>query len=95
MIYALLSKNVASRIYSLSWVKLLRVPGLEGGGGQSNLGNALYFVVRQPIPNQLMKNEGFLYCRFSLSPLMATLRAGQVKIYNVKTHHFSLSGVTF
>ena len=24
--------------------------------------------------NQLMKNEGFLHCRFSLSPLMATLR---------------------
>ena len=42
--------------------------------------------------NQLMKNEGFLHCRFSLSPLMATLRAGQVKIYNVKTHHFSLTG---
>ena len=40
----------------------------------------------------LMKNEGYLHRRSSPSPLMATLRAGQVKIYNVKTHHFSLTG---
>ena len=33
--YALLSKNVASRIYTLLWAKSLRMPG-----GQPNLGNA-------------------------------------------------------
>ena len=38
--------------------------------------------------NHLVKNEGFLHCRFSLGPLMARLRTGRVKIYNVKTPHF-------
>ena len=41
MIYALLSKIVASRIYAILWAKSLRMPGLGGGGvGQPNLGNA-------------------------------------------------------
>ena len=42
MIYALLLKNIASRIYVISWAKSLRMPGLGGGvgGGQPNLGNA-------------------------------------------------------
>ena len=33
-------KDVASRIYVLVWAKSLRMPGLGGGGGQPNLGNA-------------------------------------------------------
>ena len=33
MIYALLSKIVASRIYAILWAKSLRMPGLGGGGG--------------------------------------------------------------
>ena len=42
MIYALLLKNVASRIYLILWAKSLRMPGLGAGGegGQPNLGNA-------------------------------------------------------
>ena len=41
MIYALLSKIVASRIYAILWAKSLRMPGLGGGGGgQPNSGNA-------------------------------------------------------
>ena len=39
MIYALLSKNVTSRIYALLLAKFAKVPGL-GGGGQPNFGNA-------------------------------------------------------
>ena len=39
MIYARLSKNVASRIYILLWTIFARMPGL-GGGGQPNFGNA-------------------------------------------------------
>ena len=40
MIYALLSKNVASRIYALLLAKFAKAPGLGGGGGQPNSGNA-------------------------------------------------------
>ena len=42
MIYALLSKNVVSRIYALLLAKFAKVPGLGGGGGrgQPNFGNA-------------------------------------------------------
>ena len=39
MIYELLSKNVASRIYALLWAKFARMPEL-GGVGQPNFGNA-------------------------------------------------------
>ena len=38
--------------------------------------------------NHQVKNEEFLHCRFSLNPHMARLRAGRVKIYNVKSPHF-------
>ena len=51
MIYALLSKNVASRIYAILWAKSLRMPGLGGvgvGGGQPNLGNAWILGVSVP-----------------------------------------------
>ena len=42
MIYALLSKNVTSRIYALLLAKFAKVPGLgvSGRGGQPNFGNA-------------------------------------------------------
>ena len=50
MIYALLLKNVASRIYLILWAKSLRMPGLGGGGegGQPNLGNACILGVSVP-----------------------------------------------
>ena len=43
MIYALLSKNVVSRIYALLLAKFAKVPGLGGEvgvGGQLNSGHA-------------------------------------------------------
>ena len=42
----------------------------------------------------LIKNKGFLHCRFSLSSLIARLRARRVKIYIVKPLIFLLSGRT-
>ena len=49
MIYALLSKIVASRIYAILWAKSLRMPGLGGGGGgQPNLGNACILGLSGP-----------------------------------------------
>ena len=49
MIYALLSKIVASRIYAILWAKSLRMPGLGGGGGQPNLGNACILGLSGPV----------------------------------------------
>ena len=53
MIYALLSKIVASHIYAILWAKSLRMPGLGGrgggGGGQPNLGNACILGVSGPV----------------------------------------------
>ena len=49
MIYTLLSKNVASRIYVILWAKSLMMPGLGGGGGQPNFGNACILGVSGPV----------------------------------------------
>ena len=38
--YALLSKNVASRIYALFLPKFAKVPGLGGAGVSTQIGNA-------------------------------------------------------
>ena len=64
MIYALLSKIVASRIYAILWAKSLRMPGLGDGGGQPNLGNAWILGVSVPGTPPLVWNVSqalFLY----------------------------------
>ena len=59
MIYALLSKIVASRIYAILWAKSLRMPGLGGGG--VNLIQAMpefwEHLDRSPLPNRVRTNE--------------------------------------
>ena len=57
MIYALLSKIVASRIYVILWAKSLRMPGLGGGGGQPNLGNACILGLAGPITPPLSSKK--------------------------------------
>ena len=67
MIYALLSKIVASRIYAILWAKSLRMPGL-GGGGQPNLGNACILGASVPGTPPLL-HKLFLYSSaFEASP---------------------------
>ena len=46
MMYSLLSKNVASRIYTRFYG-----PNSPGCGGQPNFGNALEHLEPQPLPN--------------------------------------------
>ena len=53
MIYALLSKNVTSRIYALLLAKFAKVPGL---GGQPNFGNARILGAYGPATRPLMKS---------------------------------------
>ena len=53
MIYALLSKIVASRIYAILWAKSLRMPGLGG----PNLGNACILGVSVPASHPLPTSE--------------------------------------
>ena len=55
MIYALLSKNGASRIYTLLWAKFARMPGL-GGGVNPILAMPGFWehLESQPLPNLAM-----------------------------------------
>ena len=47
------TKNVTSRIYALVWAKSLRMPGLGGGGGQPNIGNACILGTLNPATHPL------------------------------------------
>ena len=61
MIYALLSKIVASRIYAILWAKSLRMPGLGGGGGVNLIQAMPEFwehLDRSPLPYQ----DGYWVC---------------------------------
>ena len=64
MIYALLSKIVASRIYAILWAKSLRMPGLGGGGGVNLIQAMPEFwehLVLAPLPYSFMKINPQLY----------------------------------
>ena len=78
MIYALLSKIVASRIYAILWAKSLRMPGLGGGGGgQPNLGNACILGASGPVTPPLVGLIQAILAKKSASPKKITPRTLQ------------------
>ena len=89
MIYALLSKIVASRIYAILWAKSLRMPGLGGGGGggQPNLGNACILGTFGPVTHPLLKCKNWKLPHFgfpALVQLSVCLQAAPLAVFKLQ-----------